>query len=102
MTKRQLIDQIIGINRSAQPAFLAHFSDEELSDYLTHLNSTERPRMHGDPARFRKYFENCPVIPALATRSTAPADDAGDGFAQETEVAEEPFAQEEPVESLLV
>lgn len=37
MDKRELIDCIREINRSARPEFLANFSEEELSDYLEHL-----------------------------------------------------------------
>lgn len=37
MNKRELIDCICEINRSAKPEFLASFSEEELSDYLEHL-----------------------------------------------------------------
>ncbi len=37
MSKRELIDCICEINRSARPEFLASFSEEELRDYLEHL-----------------------------------------------------------------
>ena len=37
MSKRELIDCICEINRSAKPEFLATFSEEELEDYLEHL-----------------------------------------------------------------
>ena len=37
MTKRELIDCICEINRSARPDFLATFSEDELNDYLEHL-----------------------------------------------------------------
>jgi hypothetical protein len=37
MSKRELIDYICEINRSAKPEFLAHFSEEELNAYLEHL-----------------------------------------------------------------
>ena len=37
MSKRELIDCICEINRTAKPEFLAAFSEEELSDYLEHL-----------------------------------------------------------------
>ncbi|UCG58298.1 MAG: hypothetical protein JSU70_02095 [Phycisphaerales bacterium] len=37
MDKRELIDCIREINRSARPEFLANFSEEELNDYLEHL-----------------------------------------------------------------
>jgi hypothetical protein len=37
MTKRELIDYICQINKSAKPEFLADFSEEDLSVYLEHL-----------------------------------------------------------------
>ena len=37
MSKRELIDYIREINRSARPEFLAAFSKEDLNAYLEHL-----------------------------------------------------------------
>ncbi|MBA7712882.1 hypothetical protein ES703_121873 [subsurface metagenome] len=37
MSKRELIDCIREINRSAKPEFLASFSKEDLNTYLEHL-----------------------------------------------------------------
>jgi len=37
MSKRELIDCICEINRSAKPEFLANFSEEDLKTYLEHL-----------------------------------------------------------------
>ncbi len=37
MTKRELIDCICEINKSAKPEFLAAFSEEDLRVYLEHL-----------------------------------------------------------------
>ena len=37
MSKRELIDCICEINRSASPEFLANFSEEDLKSYLEHL-----------------------------------------------------------------
>ncbi len=37
MSKRELIDYILEINKSAKPCFLANFSEEELERYLEHL-----------------------------------------------------------------
>ena len=37
MSKRELIDCICEINKSAKPEFLASFSEEDLNDYLEHL-----------------------------------------------------------------
>jgi hypothetical protein len=37
MSKRELIDCILEINKSAKPEFLQQFSEEELKKYLEHL-----------------------------------------------------------------
>ncbi|MCK4914085.1 MAG: hypothetical protein KAS69_05775 [Planctomycetes bacterium] len=37
MSKRELIDYICEINKSAKTEFLADFSEEELNSYLEHL-----------------------------------------------------------------
>jgi hypothetical protein len=37
MSKRELIDCICEINKSARPEFLARFPEDELKDYLEHL-----------------------------------------------------------------
>ena len=37
MTKREIIDCICEINKSAKPEFLAMFSEEELNAYLERL-----------------------------------------------------------------
>ncbi len=37
MSKRELIDCICEINKTAKPEFLAEFSEEELKQYLEHL-----------------------------------------------------------------
>ena len=37
MSKRELIECICEINKSARPEFLAAFSEEELNSYLEHL-----------------------------------------------------------------
>ncbi len=37
MSKRELIDYICEINKSAKPEFLSNFSEEELNAYLEHL-----------------------------------------------------------------
>lgn len=37
MNKRQLIDEIIRINRTARPSFLARFDEGDLDEYLRHL-----------------------------------------------------------------
>lgn len=62
MTKRQLIDEIVTINHSAEPGFLAKFDDCELDDYLRHLHLARTPRLSAEPNRYDRYFENCPTI----------------------------------------
>lgn len=37
MSKRELIDCICEINKSAKPEFLASFREEDLKSYLEHL-----------------------------------------------------------------
>lgn len=37
MSKRELIDCICEINKTAKPEFLSSFSEEELNAYLEHL-----------------------------------------------------------------
>lgn len=44
MTKRQLIDQILSLNETAEPGFLAQFQDRELDEYLAHLTRARMPR----------------------------------------------------------
>ena len=44
MTKRELIDEIMDINQTAGPDFLAEFADFELDEYLKHLQEARRPR----------------------------------------------------------
>ncbi len=45
MTKRQTIDQILAINTSARPEFLAQFDQEDLNEYLRHLHIARSPRL---------------------------------------------------------
>jgi hypothetical protein len=37
MSKRELIDYICKINRTAKPEFLASFTEDDLNAYLEHL-----------------------------------------------------------------
>ena len=73
MTKRQLIDEIVGINRTAEPRFLARFDDEELGQYLDHLRRAQTPRLSGDPHRYDKYFRNLPTVGCRPSRQGAVA-----------------------------
>lgn len=56
MTKRQMIDEIMALNTTAGPEFLARFQDDDLGQYLRHLQAARSPRLSGDPHRFDKYF----------------------------------------------
>lgn len=62
MTKREMIDEILSINLSAEPQFLARFADGQLFDYLTHLRVLSTPRLTGNAERYEKYFRNLPAI----------------------------------------
>lgn len=42
MTKRQIIDAILQINRTAKVDFLAGFSEQDLLEYLQHLETAFR------------------------------------------------------------
>jgi len=37
MSKRELVECICELNKSAKPEFLEEFSEDELQDYLEHL-----------------------------------------------------------------
>ena len=81
MTKRQLIDEIVCINHTAQPAFLAQFDDGDLNAYLQHLHVLQVPRIQTTPSRYDKYF--VPVsggafAPAAVPSYSAAADDGED------------------------
>ena len=56
MTKRQLIDQILSLNQTAEPAFLAQFQDRDLDEYLAHLTVAKMPRGASPSARRRRDF----------------------------------------------
>ncbi len=45
MDKRDLIDYICKINRTAKPEFLAAFTDEQLNAYLEHLMELDLEEM---------------------------------------------------------
>ena len=83
MTKRETIDEIVCVNESADPAFLAVFSQDELDKYLQRLRMLQTPRLQGDRHRFDKYFENCPTI-SCAPMSTMPV---GDDFTEDGQPA---------------
>lgn len=75
MTKRQLIDEILERNTTADVEFLARFDDSELDDYLTNLRRLQTPRLTGDASRYEKYFQfNVPArpVPPRADRDVCP------------------------------
>jgi len=101
MTKRELIDEILAINRSASPSFLARFTDVQLDEYLAHLHVLSTPRLRGSAERYEKYFRNCPAIqsPRPQWRQTsghvedvvADEDDLDEGETDEQAVNDEAF-----------
>ncbi len=68
MTKRQIIDEILSLNASAEPAFLARFEDEELDRYRQRLQVLHAPPAVALTGRYERYFENVPSIAADAVR----------------------------------
>ena len=62
MTKREMIDDILSINISAEPRFLARFADDQLFEYLTHLRVLAKPRLTGRADRYEKYFRDLPKV----------------------------------------
>ncbi len=47
MNKREIIDEIMRINHSAKPEFLARFKENHLGEYLRHLNAViAEQRLH--------------------------------------------------------
>lgn len=72
MTKRELIDEIVVANPTAQPEFLAGFDDTELNEYLLHLRVLKTPRLTGNASRFDKYFRNVPAVGSAVKPSPAP------------------------------
>ena len=51
MTKRQLIDEIVLLNPTAKPGFLAQFDGEDLDKYLHQLEAVRAPRIPGVQSR---------------------------------------------------
>ncbi len=60
MTKRELIDEIMDINHTAEPDFLAEFADNELDEYLRHLQEAQLPR----PVRYSRQSNTAVETPA--------------------------------------
>lgn len=74
MTKRELIDEIMNFNRTAEPEFLARFDDADLDEYLQHLRSLSRQVLVGDSSRYARYFDTHAEADARTAASTAVLD----------------------------
>lgn len=44
VTRSQIVTRILELNPTASPAFLGHFDQSSLADYLEHLEVAQRPR----------------------------------------------------------
>jgi len=71
MSKRQLIDEIRSVNRTALPEFLDRFDEVDLNDYLQHLIRSQSPRMRGTSARYGQYVSVYTRPTDVAVRSAA-------------------------------
>ena len=60
MTKRQIIDEILELNRSADPGFLASFEIDELQSYLGQLHKIYPPKL--------RVTRNEPVVQTIENR----------------------------------
>ena len=100
MTKRELIDQILALNLSARPEFLAKFTHDDLSEYLDHLHARRRPRLSGDARRYEKYFNNSQTswVQRRAQAATPQGDEAVHATVaapdKQDQAAESSFAEE--------
>lgn len=64
LTRSQLIQQIFEVNSTATPGFLAHFTDDQLRDYLDHLTVAADRR---GPATVWTRRDSRPAIAACAS-----------------------------------
>jgi len=99
MTKREMIDEILSINISAEPRFLARFADDQLSEYLTHLHVLAKPRLTGSSDRYDKYFRDLPKIaarPKWRTETPQPEEIVADQFDQDFRLEEEAIPNDAP------
>jgi hypothetical protein len=97
MTKRQLIDEIVSINHTAKPVFLARFNELDLDEYLQHLIGARTSSITGDYSRYKKYFStqsaNSPSVMAEASPAVASAKpDAVASTCYQSSQADEQFA----------
>lgn len=98
MTKRELIDQILTENGTAEPGFLAQFSDEQLHEYLTHLKWLKQPRLRGDASRFDRYFRSVSsaASPPAHWRAARDAQEPSPDEAMDLSAPSEAFPEEAP------
>lgn len=89
MTKRQMIDEILSENPTAQPAFLARFEDADLDEYLSHLKVLRTPRLTGDASRFGRYFATAQSAAAVEA-APLKAQEAGVTAQEKRELMESP------------
>ena len=72
MTKRQIIDDIIVSNPTAPPEFLAQFNQNDLLQYLRHLEVVKTPTLTGDASRYGRYFPTPATAPAYELSVLSP------------------------------
>lgn len=65
LTREQVVDQILTINRSATADYLAQFAEPQLNTYLDHLINTQAPRGRGSR------WDRPGDAPAIMTRRRA-------------------------------
>jgi hypothetical protein len=94
MTKRQLIDEIVTLNHTAEPAFLARFEDQDLREYLDHLQASRAPRPWGETHRYDKYFVARTVPEPAMGLDVNTASQETDAAERAALLADEPPAEE--------
>ena len=57
MTKRETIDGILRLNRTAAPEFLSQFNNVDLGEYLAHLETARRAATARGPSPWAGTFE---------------------------------------------
>jgi len=92
MTKRQLIDEILEINRGAEPGFLAQFDDGDLEAYLRHLRTAQEPRICQQAGTYSRSVRRASMRPASPDRPAVVLSEQGEQI-----VVAEPHEVAEPV-----
>jgi hypothetical protein len=101
MSKRELIDEILRLNPTAKPDFLAHFKEKDLQEYLVHLNWLNSPAIEPDRSPTagvaQEYAEPSESNVAVAVADADPEmAEASDDMGPEEPLAEAP-AFDEPL-----